>query len=89
MPILSPTVSTRLLQTTQNQEDLNKIKKHLDDPGCIAIKAAKKISRAAEIFYARAVIAEHDSHDLCQEVRKIEEAASRKWKRVQVRVLVY
>jgi hypothetical protein len=50
--------------------------------------AVIKISKAAVIFYTRAIVAEHETEDLHQEVKKMEKVASWSRRKCRSRVLV-
>jgi hypothetical protein len=69
-------------QTPRNQTDICKLENCLQDPGSVAVKAAKKIAKAALTFHAKATIAEAECDNLRAESKRMQEAASRKRKRV-------
>ncbi|KAI9760030.1 MAG: hypothetical protein M1840_002746, partial [Geoglossum simile] len=54
----------------------------LEDLGSTAQEATKKIGKAAMVFHARAILAEKESQELIEETKRMQEAASRKRKKV-------
>ncbi|KAI9761880.1 MAG: hypothetical protein M1840_001533 [Geoglossum simile] len=76
----APTLAVQTqIQILKTQKD---IQQALEDLGSVAQKVTKKIGKAAMIFHARAVLAEKESQELIEETKKIQEAASRKRKKV-------
>ena len=72
-------MSLQQLQTPKNQQN---VQKALEDLGSTAREATKKIGKAVMVFHARALLAEKESKELLEETKKMQEAASRKRKRV-------
>jgi hypothetical protein len=80
---MSPEAQSRL-QTPKNLKELENIKKLLDEPGSPLVEAARKVYKAAEAFYAKALILQTDYDDMVEETVKMRTAASRKRKKVPV-----
>jgi hypothetical protein len=72
------------IRTPTNQHELQEVTKFLEGSSFVPRKAASKIGKAAAIFHARAVIAETENQELNEEMKKMQEAAPRKRKRVPI-----
>jgi DDE superfamily endonuclease len=78
----TPTVSPQRKEQTQTPKTQQDVQQALENLGSTAREATAKIGKAAGIFYARTILAEKEAEELIEETKKIQEAASRKRKKV-------